>query len=189
MLYETVLSKEIPLVTIKRQNGAALFITLIFLLILTIIGLASMNDTVMQGKMAGAMQDSNVALQGVETAIRAAEAYIDGIATVGDFGAATTEGKGLYKEGTAKDPYDAATWNSDNSKAAGVVAGLAEQPRFFIELAGEVTSDDTALSLNQNTYAHESGSGTILGFRIVARSTGGTGTSQRVVESYYGKSF
>jgi len=175
-----------------KQQGAALLFSLIFLLVLTVIGVASMNDTIVQGKMAGAIQDSNVALQGVETAVRAAEEYIDGLGTVGDFGASA----GLYSEGAIVDGdgdeldfYASSTWTNAYSIEAGAIAGQAEQPRYLIELAGEVTSDDTELALNINTYSHESGGGQILGFRIVARGTGGTGTSQRIVESYYGKRF
>jgi len=173
----------------RKQNGAVLFMSLIFLLVMTILGVSSMNDTIMQDKMVGAMQDSNIALQGVETAVRSAESFIDGIAAVGDFGVTP----GLYVEADAAtpsaDPYDKSTWTNAGSIEADSVTGLAERPRYYIELSGEVTSDDTALALNQDSYSHESGAGIILGFRIVARSTGSTGTSQRLVESYYGKRF
>lgn len=170
----------------NKQSGAALFIVLILLLVVTIIGVSSMNDTLMQGKMAGAMQDSNIALQGVETALRDAETYIRSLSTTGGFGPA---GNGLYDEGNAPDHAAAATWTGTNSIEAGAVAGLADNPRYFIELAGEVTSDDTETKINVDTYSHETGGGTILAFRIVARSTGASGSAQRVVESYYGREF
>lgn len=169
----------------QKQQGAALMMSLIFLLVLTIIGVASLNDTIMQGKMAGAMQDGNIALQGTETAIRDAEELIDDLVTMGDFGVAA----GLYLAGTNIDPFSDALWTADNSIAAPLVAGLKEAPRYVIKQAGQISVDDSATSLNINTYSHESGSGVIFGFRIIARSTGASGNSQRIVESFYGKRF
>lgn len=169
-----------------QQQGAALFTALIFLLILAILGISSMNDTIMQGKMAAAIQDGNVALQGAETAVRAAEREIDGLASIGDFNASSN---GLYNQGNAPDPFAAATWAGTDSLAAGAVTGQGEQPRFFIELAGEINEEDSDLAINLDSYSHESGGGSIIGFRIVARGTGGTTNSQRIIESYYGRRF
>ena len=170
----------------NKQGGAALFTALIFLLILAILGISSMNDTIMQGKMAAAIQDGNVALQGAETAVREAERTIDGLASIGDFNPSSN---GLYDQGSAPDPFLAATWASTDSLATGAVAGQGEEPRYFIELAGEIQEEDNELVLNLDSYSHESGGGSIIGFRIVARATGGTTNSQRIIETYYGRRF
>lgn len=169
----------------SRQRGAALFTALIFLLILAVLGVASMNDTIMQGKMANAIQDGNIALQGAETAIRLAEQNIDSLASIGNF----NNTNGLYDQDNAPDPFVAATWTGSNSIQAGTVTGQTDQPRYFIELAGQVQDDGSALSLNIDTYSHESGAGSILAFRIVARGTGGTTKAQRIVESFYARRF
>lgn len=169
----------------NKQRGAALFVSLIFLLIMAILGVASMNDTIMQGKMASAIQDGNIALQGTETAIRLAEQNIDSMASIGNF----NNSNGLYDQDNAPDPFAAATWTGTNTIQAGAVTGQGEQPRYFVELAGQVTDEDSALSLNLDTYSHESGAGTILAFRIVARGTGGTTNAQRIVESFYARRF
>lgn len=170
----------------EQQQGAALFTALIFLLILAILGISSMNDTIMQGKMAAAIQDGNVALQGAETAVREAENAIDNLASIGDFNSGSN---GLYSQGDAPDPFLAATWAGTDSLSAGAVKGQGEEPRYFIELAGEIKDEDSDLALNLDSYSHESGGGSIIGFRIVARGTGGTTNSQRVIETYYGRRF
>ncbi|KZX79060.1 hypothetical protein A3715_09585 [Oleiphilus sp. HI0009] len=176
----------------KKQKGAALFISLIFLLILTVLGVSSMNDTIMQGKMSAAIQDGNVALQGSETAVRAAEQAIEAFISTTGFNSTGP----FYTNGNAPDPFDASIWvddvNNTATQAAGAVAGQTVQPRYFIELAGSV--EDDGLNTGQGDFGETGGgygSGTgnplIITFRIVARSTGGTANSQRIIETYYGK--
>jgi type IV pilus assembly protein PilX len=61
---------------VSPGSGAALFISLIFLLILTVIGLAGMQNTSLQEKMAGHMRERSLAFQAAESALRAGEAYL-----------------------------------------------------------------------------------------------------------------
>lgn len=55
------------------QRGAALFISLMFLIILTLIGLSAANVGIMQERMAGNVRDTNVAFQQAEASLRAVE--------------------------------------------------------------------------------------------------------------------
>ncbi|HLS05371.1 MAG TPA: pilus assembly PilX N-terminal domain-containing protein [Wenzhouxiangella sp.] len=57
----------------SKQKGVALIIGLIFLLLLTIIGLSSSNTAVMQERMAGNVSQSNVAFQTAEGNLRGVE--------------------------------------------------------------------------------------------------------------------
>lgn len=170
----------------KKQKGAALFVSLVFLLILSVLGVSSMNDTIMQGKMASAIQDGNVALQGAETAVRIAEEAIEGFISTNDFTAAGP----LYTSGNAPDPFAAATWTGNTaSRETGAVTGQVNQPRYFIELAGMVSDLGSSGGIAEigNAYGTNTGESDITTFRIVARGTGGTGTSQRVIEAFYGR--
>jgi Tfp pilus assembly protein PilX len=54
----------------KRQQGAVLLISLLVLLVLTLIGLSSLDSSVMEEKMATNAQTSNATFQAAETAIR-----------------------------------------------------------------------------------------------------------------------
>lgn len=170
----------------SREKGAALFIVLIMLLVVTILGVSSMNDTLMQGKMAGAVQDRNISLQGVDNALRDAEAYIGSITGTANFGSTT----GLYATGAAPDYYDSTSWSSSSSRAATKTSGLAVAPRYFIENMGEISGDTSSqyFSTVENAdIGNSQNLGTITGYRIVARSTGASGNSQRIVEAYYGE--
>ena len=55
---------------ISQQRGATLMVDLMFLLILTIVGLAAVRSTTQQTRMAANMQFQGAAFQGAEAAIR-----------------------------------------------------------------------------------------------------------------------
>lgn len=57
----------------NRQQGAALIVGLIFLVALTLLGLASMQSTILQERMAGGSRDRSLAFQAAEAALRDAK--------------------------------------------------------------------------------------------------------------------
>ena len=59
----------------RRQHGAILIITLLFLVILTMLGVTAMTSSTMEERMAGNTRDSAIALQAAEAALR--DAYRD----------------------------------------------------------------------------------------------------------------
>lgn len=59
--------------SIRKQDGAVLLVCLVMILILTMIGVASMSNSTLQERMAGGMRDYNVAFQAAEAALRAGE--------------------------------------------------------------------------------------------------------------------
>lgn len=61
-------------VTRRRQQGAALVIGLIILVVLTLIGVQAMRTNIVQERMAGNMRERNVAFQAAEAALRVGEA-------------------------------------------------------------------------------------------------------------------
>jgi len=69
-----------------RQGGAILIVTLLFLVILTMLGITAITGTTMEERMAGNTRDSAIALQAAEAALRDARRDISNI-TVGATGA------------------------------------------------------------------------------------------------------
>lgn len=59
--------------SMKKQSGMALFVSLVFLLLLTIIGVASMQNASVQEKMAGNIKLKNETFQLAERALREGE--------------------------------------------------------------------------------------------------------------------
>lgn len=62
---------------INRESGAALFVSLILLLVITLLGLTSSNVSILQERMASNVRESNVALQRAEATLREIERQLD----------------------------------------------------------------------------------------------------------------
>ena len=58
------------------QRGTVLAISLMFLVVLTVIGLGSMSVSSLDERMAGNMRNSDIALQAAETVLREAETWL-----------------------------------------------------------------------------------------------------------------
>ena len=59
-----------------RQCGAALVTSLIFLTVLTILGMSTLGTSLLESRMAGNMRDRNLAFQAAEMGLRDAELFI-----------------------------------------------------------------------------------------------------------------
>lgn len=62
----------------RQERGVVLVIALIFMLVLTILGVTVMNTSALEGRMAGNTQETNRAFQGAESAIE--NVFADGSA-------------------------------------------------------------------------------------------------------------
>jgi type IV pilus assembly protein PilX len=63
---------------IPRQQGTALVIALVMLLVITVAGVTSMRSSALQERMSGNTRDREVAFQAAEGALRAGESYLNG---------------------------------------------------------------------------------------------------------------
>jgi type IV pilus assembly protein PilX len=62
--------------TYDTQRGMALLVSLVFLLLLTLIGLSSMQSATLQEKMAGSVALRNLSFQSAEAALRVGESAV-----------------------------------------------------------------------------------------------------------------
>lgn len=172
------------------QQGAALFVSLVLLLVLTVLAISSMRGTVLQEQMVSAQRDAQVAFEGAEHAMREAEEFLRQAALP------TFENKnGLYKSDgtppTGAALFASSFWVDANTKKASMPKSgdkelLAEEPRYFIQVLDPTSlSLNSRLNLNMQNYANDSGDTTVYPYRIVARSTGISGQSARVIEQYF----
>jgi hypothetical protein len=69
--------------TPDRQRGIALVVALVFLLVLTILGVGAVNSSIMQGLMSASYQQQAVTLAGAENLLLEAEADIDDLVVNG----------------------------------------------------------------------------------------------------------
>lgn len=154
----------------SRQQGATLAVALIFLVILTLLGLSAMSVTTMEERMSGNTRDHNLAFQGAETALRDAEGYLLGKDFYA-FDASCTIG--LCAQGSAPDRTLAATWSGAKVvQSTTSISGLSAQPRYFTEYAGQVKCAACA-------------GGWASAYRITTRSLGGNANTQVFLEEVY----
>lgn len=169
-----------------RQRGAVLIVSLIFLLVVTLIAVGSMRDTILEEKMAGNTRDRNVAFQAAESGVREAEQFIEGIASLGNFGSTA----GLYGQTTLEPSfYSPATWSDATLH---VVAdsnyGSYTAPRYIVKHFTTVVGTEGAM--NMSGYGDNKGTGDVTIFKITALGTGASADSAEVIlRSQYGRIF
>jgi type IV pilus assembly protein PilX len=149
--------KLIPIRDLYRQQGAALITGLIFLVVLTMIGVTAARMSSLEERMSGNLRDRSIAMQAAELALRDAERDITGAVPVAargisgitefvaDCGASTgaNTDDGLCYNGFAG--YVNPIWETANILTAApsvvygtftnapAIAGLSAQPRYLIE--------------------------------------------------------
>lgn len=172
----------------KSQRGAVLIVGLVMLLLLTVIGLASIRGSELQERMAGNMRDHNQAFQASEAALRYGESYLNG-ASIGEYN--TTTKKGYFTDlnkGASTYPrpvvWTESQWTTNGTVlATNTLSGLAGQPAYAIEqvlvspLAANQGGAVDIESLDKMTEMEY--------YRVTARGVGGTVDSEVVLQSTF----
>jgi type IV pilus assembly protein PilX len=169
-----------------RQRGAALVIALIMLLVMTVLGIAAMQMTRMEERMAGNSRDVNLAFQGAETGLRDSEEIIR-LMTIRPLTSCITAPCAVWRRDfLVQDKRDAdLAWWSANAIEYGV-AGTQE--------VTEVTRDPLIVteSLGFVPDSLSVGHGPPEGrdfYKITANSSGASDTATAVLESTYTRRF
>lgn len=164
------------------QRGTALVMTLIFLVLLTILGITAINISALEEKMAGNSKDQNLAFQAAETALRAGEIWVQ--STTSASALAVNPANGIY------DPADPSLtptvttpeiWESIDWSGAGpvqysgtVALGVTTNPKYIIEKLSTTTTGS---------------GGTNIIVRITARGTGASDSTVSMVQSSFSKTY
>lgn len=180
----------IPLPVVSRQRGSTLMVALVFLLAMTLIGVAAMQGTSQQESMASNLRQSNLAFQAAETALRMGEGVLQQ-AVLPTFGTAANPGlvKALAPTSDVGtywlDTYCWIVRTGCTSAESLVYNGLqlqevGQQPRYVIEELPAVparrTAGDSAKfqALPDEQY-----------YRVTARGTGSTDDAVAILQSTY----
>jgi type IV pilus assembly protein PilX len=181
----------------RRERGTVLIVTLMFLIVLTLLGLSTMRGTTLEERMAGNSRDYNTALQAAEAALRDAEADLKGTGTtvgrtltvtsfpVNLIGTATPSGCAnggvciIVNETTQLYNTTNVNWAGNTSTTYGqytgatAISGPSQPPRYVLELM------QFADGKNKDRVAGASGNVDYYYVRITARGWGAS--SQTVV--------
>jgi len=198
-----------------RQRGTVLFISLIFLVLLTLLGLTASSTSVLQERMTGGFRNNQLALMGAETALRGVEWSIWNASNgATPFYCGATGGSSYCYQPTnanasstlQMDPNTVtfrnsktwlaagAAWNTYGTALTGLsgseaTASLANQPQYLIEDLGIVLAPGANSNGEGGSRDPSITSGannqTLHAYRITARATGGNGGTVRAVDSYF----
>jgi len=153
-------------VTDHGQRGMALLVSLVFLLLLTLIGLSSMQNATLQEKMAGSVSLRNQSFQGAEAALRVGESAVQ----LDSYSLAVCNGTSQCAPPAESSTVKVAGFNSTSG-----VTWIASGTGFYgVQNIGTTL---TAVNVPSNTSA------TL--YRVTA--VGIAGNSRSVVESIYAK--
>jgi type IV pilus assembly protein PilX len=135
----------IIVLSLARQSGMSLFPALMFLLVLSVIGIAALNSTLMQEKMVSNTKDTNLAFQAAEAGLRDAEADVVKNITGGTVFSSSCAGglctpPSTWPTPSSLDISKAIDWtNSGLTRSYGVytssapLPNVAAQPQYVIE--------------------------------------------------------
>jgi type IV pilus assembly protein PilX len=174
--------------TLRSQRGASLVIALMFLVVLTILGLVAVRSSTVQERMAGNDRDRAVAFEAAEAALRDAERDIQvNLSSASPFDNACTSG--LCRPSTVAAPnWNSISWTGATSRIYGVNSGVgafplavSNPPRYIIELLPDVPSG-SGNTLNANARSSTRG-GTA--YRITARGWGRRPGTSVMLQSVY----
>ena len=127
----------------RGERGTALVVALLFLIIISMLGLSSMTTTTLEEKMSSNSRDQNLAMQAAEAALRDAERDLANtsittrVITTGLFVAGCTNA--LCTQGAALTNLDGtltSAFYGQFTGASGTLSfqGVGAQPRYMIEL-------------------------------------------------------
>lgn len=189
----------------KYQSGAVLIIGLIMMLLLTIIGLASIRGSGLQEQMAGNTRDRNLAFQAAEAGLRIGEDLLDKT-TIPNFSGGTI---GYWPDLNDSSSYSLLTagswpvisgtnrrlrpslWIEDQWKTnsvqlpANTLNELSEQPRYTIEqivVAANAANQGSGADVESLEKLAETEY-----FRVSSRGLGGTVNAEVILQSTYAR--
>ncbi|MFC1602018.1 PilX N-terminal domain-containing pilus assembly protein [Pseudomonadota bacterium] len=174
--------------TMNKQQGAVLIIALLFLLIVTLLGVSAMQSSVMEERMAGNMHDHNMAFQAAESGLKDGWDWL--LPLTGRPLPDGTASNGVYTDGSiGAEPADyifdweglGTDYGANTSNNAGDFPHNAKPPIYVIEEAAFVSD-----SLNPESKAKGAGK---YYYRVSAVGYGGSDASEVVVQSVYEKRF
>ena len=171
----------------ENEKGMALVIVLVFLVVMTIIGVAAMQSSSLQEKMSSNVRDQNVSFQTAEAAVREGEAWVESL--VGrppvQSGNCIAPCQVVWPLGNAannsSDFLNPVFWTGANVWTGTPVQGAKSAPGLVVEAVGVSTLGES-LKWTSDPQGVDV-------FRVTAHGTGETDDSQSVIQTMYGVNF
>jgi type IV pilus assembly protein PilX len=172
----------------RVQRGASLVIAMMFLIVLTVLGLVAVRSSTVQERMAGNDRDRAIAFEAAEAALRDAERDVRVNLTPADpFDNACTDGLCLPST-VATANWNSISWAGATSRIYGTRTGVgayplavANPPRYIVELM-----DDVQAGAGSSAGGRPgSSTGNATPYRITARGWGRRPGTQVELQSVF----
>lgn len=171
----------------NKQTGAVLVIGLMMLVVLTLVGITSMQSAGLQTLMAQGSTDKALAFEAAEAALRNAADALDNGAFIPD------EFEHDANDGLYQNEFDAiwkdwgeADWNSKGRVTS--FPGVANDPRYVIQRIATIIPNQDRANIYQG-YGEVSDESETELFRITARGVGQSAGTVVYLESLHGARF
>lgn len=182
-----IIQLQRPLVA---QRGVALFVSLVFLVILTLLGVAAFQSATLQEKMTGNLRDQSVAFQSAEAALRDGESVAAtlNIATPADYSCTGVACRPTFCDsgGTCTPAAGTPQWQNVSWAPASTttvmissgITGVAQEPRYLIEKMNSFVPDSGSQKVPTT-------SNLVTPFRVTAVGWGSNVLSRSTLQSVY----
>lgn len=162
----------------KQERGAVLAVSLMILLIITILGVSTIQVTHMQEKMSGHYQDKLLSFTAAETALRAGENWLMSIETLPPISSTCSTHPCVQElDGTIDLTTQSDSWWTANSAAYGAdLADVSSQPRYRVELIRFIPDSPKIGTSSMKSNG-------VYFYQITSRAKGASNTSLTMLQS------
>lgn len=159
------------------------------LTVMTLLAVTSMQSSGLQELMSSNTQDKVTAFEAAESAIRAAEDYLDtqGALNISAFDNDDSDGllANLFDEAWNESSIN---WMGGDAVEVDVMGGVTTKPRYVIQHIGPIDPNPGGQLNVDNSYGAGNTETVVEMFKITARGTGGSDNTVVVLEAMYGVS-
>ena len=167
----------------RTQRGAALIVSLIILLILSILGVQNLQTSTLEKKMAGNFRDKKMAFEAAEIALTEAEKWLSEQTFPPAHDNSGTYG--IWNFGSAN-IYDSSFWDDATAVTTNLV-NLPTDPAYVIEFRSLKSSGASSTELG--SIGNSGGNTTLYKYRITARGIGGSTNAEVLLQSHFDMDF
>ncbi len=171
-----------PTIKFKNQQGAALIVSLIILIAMTLLAVTSMRGTTTELAMAGNLRESSLAFQAAEAGLRVAESQV----------ASSTSTRSIANQVNnltiEPDYLNASSWSGASAVDTNLdlsSIGVTGRIQYIIKYVGKNSFDRLGLVNSRSNY-NTIRQPPVHIYRVTARANGQTDSTFRTVQSHYG---
>ena len=168
----------------RHTHGVILIAALILLLVITLVGISSMQSVTLAEKITSNMREASVAFQATENALSDGERWIAAQASAPvAVDTCNTPPCDVWQNGVLTNiPHQPSSWWQSNGRSySSTLQNIAVQPRYIIEEFGFVPTELSPESRAKGKGYHY--------YRVIASGTGENPNAKAVIESIYAIQF